>query len=256
MAYTVKQLAELSKISIRTLHFYDEIRLLKPAYHGANGYRFYEEEQLLVLQQILFFRELGFELKQIQKVLGRGDFDKAAALTSHKKVLQESLKRTKELIMTIDKTIEHLKGSKKMKDQEMYVGFSKEKQLEYQAYLKNRIGEDHPSFTQSEKNVKHWTKQEWEDSSKEFGIICEELAKLMKKDFVADSSEVQIVIKKHYDWLKQYWTPNRESYVGLGQGYIEFEWKKTFEPYDLNHPKLAQFFAEGMRVFAESELSK
>ncbi len=67
MAYTVKKLAEISGVSIRTLHFYDEVGLLKPAYHGSNGYRFYEEEQLLILQQILFFRELGFELKQIQK---------------------------------------------------------------------------------------------------------------------------------------------------------------------------------------------
>jgi DNA-binding transcriptional MerR regulator len=93
MAYTVKKLAEISGVSIRTLHFYDEVGLLKPAYHGANGYRFYEEEQLLLLQQILFFRELGFELKQIQKVLGRKDFDKIGALCSHRQVLQKNLKR-------------------------------------------------------------------------------------------------------------------------------------------------------------------
>ena len=76
MDYTVKELAQISGISIRPLHWYDEVGLLKPAYHGSNGYRYYEEEQLLILQQILFFRELGFELKKIRKVLGRGDFDK------------------------------------------------------------------------------------------------------------------------------------------------------------------------------------
>ena len=69
MAYTVKELAQISGVSIRTLHWYDEVGLLNPAYHGSNGYRYYEEEQLLILQQILFFRELGFELKQIRKVL-------------------------------------------------------------------------------------------------------------------------------------------------------------------------------------------
>ena len=62
MAYTVKKLAAISGVSVRTLHWYDEVGLLKPAYHGANGYRFYEEAQLLMLQQILFYRELGFEL--------------------------------------------------------------------------------------------------------------------------------------------------------------------------------------------------
>jgi len=124
MAYTVKQLAAMSGVSVRTLHFYAETGLLKPAYHGANGYRFYEEPQLLTLQQILFYRELGFELKQIQRILGRADFEKVAALQSHRKVLQKNLTRTRTLIETIDKTIQHLKGTKKMKSEEMFVGFS------------------------------------------------------------------------------------------------------------------------------------
>ncbi|MES2568988.1 MAG: MerR family transcriptional regulator, partial [Verrucomicrobiota bacterium] len=114
----------MSGISIRTLHFYDETGLLKPAYLGTNGYRFYEEPQLLALQQILFYRELGFELKQIQQILGRHDFEVAAALRSHRKVLQADLARTRRLIETIDKTIRHLKGTRKMKGQEMFIGFS------------------------------------------------------------------------------------------------------------------------------------
>src|SRR2546422_10049993 len=106
MPHTVKQLATMSGVSVRTLHFYDEVGLLKPAYHGANGYRFYEEPQLLTLQQILFYRELGFELKQIKRILGRADFEKIAALESHRKVLTKNVARTKKLIETIDKTIE------------------------------------------------------------------------------------------------------------------------------------------------------
>src|SRR4051812_22364607 len=124
MAYTVKKVAGMSGVSVRTLHFYHETGLLKPAYLGANGYRFYEEAQLLTLQQILFYRELGFELKQIKRVLGRADFEKLAALESHRKVLQKNLTRTRKLIETIDKTIEHLKGTRKMKSEEMFAGFS------------------------------------------------------------------------------------------------------------------------------------
>src|SRR5205823_12176192 len=123
-AYTVKKVAKVSGVSVRTLHFYDETGLLKPAYTNANRYRFYEEPQLLKLQQILFYRELGFELKQIKRVLGRRDFEKVAALQSHRKVLQQNLTRTRTLIETIDKTIRHLKGPKKMKTQEMFAGFS------------------------------------------------------------------------------------------------------------------------------------
>jgi DNA-binding transcriptional MerR regulator/quercetin dioxygenase-like cupin family protein len=124
MAYTVKQVAAMSGVSVRTLHFYDESGLLKPAYLGANGYRFYEEAQLLTLQQILFYRELEFELKQLKEILGRTDFEKVAALGTHRKVLQEKLARTQSLIETIDKTVEHLKGTQKMKTEEMFAGFS------------------------------------------------------------------------------------------------------------------------------------
>jgi DNA-binding transcriptional MerR regulator len=123
MAYTVKEVVAMSGVSVRTLHFYDEIGLLKPAFHGANGYRFYREEELLRLQQILFYRELGFELKQIKEVLDRPDFEKIAALESHRKVLQEELTRTRTLVETIDKTIEHLKGEKTMKSEELFAGF-------------------------------------------------------------------------------------------------------------------------------------
>src|SRR5215467_9185093 len=121
MAYTVKEVAAMSGVSVRTLHFYDEAGLLKPAYYGANGYRFYEEPQLLTLQQVLFYRELGFELKQIKRILGGPGFDRIAALQSHRKVLRNNLVRTRQLIATIDRTIEHLKG-KKMKSQEMFEG--------------------------------------------------------------------------------------------------------------------------------------
>lgn len=124
MAYTVKQVAAMSGVSVRTLHFYDETALLKPAYVGANGYRFYEEAQLLTLQQILFYRELGFELKQIQRILGRADFEIVAALESHRQRLQQNLARTHLLIQTIDKTLQHLKGTKAMQTEELFAGFS------------------------------------------------------------------------------------------------------------------------------------
>ncbi len=124
MAYTVKQVAALSGVSVRTLHFYDETGLLKPARQAANGYRFYEEAQLLTLQQILFYRELGFELKQIARILGRADFEKVAALQAHREVLTETLARAARLIETIDKTIDHLKGTKNMTSEDLFAGFS------------------------------------------------------------------------------------------------------------------------------------
>src|SRR6185436_20002901 len=123
MAYTVKQVAAMSGVSERTLRFYDQTHLLKPAYTKANGYRIYEESQLLMLQQILFYRELGFELKRIKKILSQRKFEKVAALRSHRQVLEKNVTRTRTLIETIDKTIKHLKGKKKMKSEELFTGF-------------------------------------------------------------------------------------------------------------------------------------
>src|ERR1700753_4176263 len=114
MAYTVKQLAKMSNVSVRTLHWYDEIGLLKPAYRGANGYRYYEEAQCLKLQQILFFRELAFPLNDIQNLLVRDEFDHIKALEAHRQVLEQDISRKRQLLATIDKTIAHLRGKHKM----------------------------------------------------------------------------------------------------------------------------------------------
>ncbi len=124
MSYTVKTLAKLSGISIRTLRFYDTIGLLKPAYYGDNKYRYYEEEQTLMLQQILFYREIGLSLNDIQRIISSDDFNKIDALISHKQILAQSLDRTRKLMKTIDQTIAHLRGKITMRDEELFFGFA------------------------------------------------------------------------------------------------------------------------------------
>ncbi len=124
MAYTVNKLAKLSGVSVRTLHFYDEIGLLKPAYYGDNNYRYYEEAQLLMLQQILFFREIGLQLSDIRRIISSSDFDKLKTLESHRKILEKNLDQTKKLIETVDKTIAHLRGKQPIKLEEIFHGFN------------------------------------------------------------------------------------------------------------------------------------
>lgn len=251
MAYTVTKLAKISGVSVRTLHFYDEVGLLKPAYYGSNGYRYYEEEQLLLLQQILFFRELGFELKQIQKILRRSDFDKTAALISHKQVLQKNLERTRKLIKTIDNTIKHLQGTKKMKEQDMYQGFSKEQQKEYEKQLINRFGEQtKAAIEESHRNIKNWTKSDWDKSNQKFDAICKALTKMVEKNCQPDAEEVQILIQQHYQWLKKFWTPTKESYANHGLSILETDLRKSYDAY---HPQLAEFLAKGIKIFATRE---
>ena len=131
MVYTVKKLAKLAGVSVRTLHYYDEIGLLKPSSVGGNGYRHYEEEALLKLQQILFYRELELSLDEIKTVMGRPDFDVLTALRSHRKALQGRVERLIRLIQTVDHTIDHLKGKESMNAKGLFEGFSEDEQEKY-----------------------------------------------------------------------------------------------------------------------------
>lgn len=252
MAYTVKQVAKMSGVSIRTLRFYHALGLLKPAYCGANGYRFYEEPQLLTLQQILFYRELGFELKQIKKILGRTDFEKIEALQSHRKVLRQELARKRTLLKTIDKTIEHLEGKRKMKSQEIFAGFNPELQAKHEEYLVKRYGEKmKEGIAQSKAKVKDWTRADWEKSGATFNEICRDLAFALERKLPADSLDVQNIVRRHYQWLQQFWKPNRQSYTGHSQLIVDSDLRK---PYEAHHPQLPEFIAEAINAFAAREL--
>jgi MerR family transcriptional regulator, thiopeptide resistance regulator len=252
MAYTVKKLAALSGVSVRTLHFYDETALLKPAWYGANGYRFYEEPQLLILQQILFYRELGFELKQIKRILQQPDFEKTVSLKSHRKLLEKNLTRTRQLIDTIDKTIDHLKGRNKMKLEDMFIGFDPEEQVRHENYLVNRFGEPARQVIETSKTkVKDWTRADWEKSGNTFNQICRDLVSAMENKQAPSSPQVQPIIRRHFKWLKNFWTPTRASYTGHSQLIVDSELRKAYEAF---HPQLPDFVAAGIRAFAESEL--
>jgi DNA-binding transcriptional MerR regulator len=252
MAYTVKKVSEISGVSVRALHFYDEAGLLKPAYLGANGYRFYEEAQLLALQQILFYRELGFELKQIKKILNRPKFDKIVALESHRKILRKNIAHTRELLQTIEKTIEHLKGKKKMKTKEMFAGFDPETQAKHEQYLIDRYGEGtREELARSRSRVKNWTQAQWQRSGAVFTDICHELVTALGQKLTADSEQVQCIIKRHHTWLSQFWTPTAESYAGHSQLIVDSDLRKAYEAHDVQLP---EFIAAAIRVYAEKEL--
>ncbi len=252
MLYTVKKLAKLSGVSPRTLRFYDEIALLKPAYYGDNNYRYYQEEQLLLLQQILFFRELGFSLGDIQRIMGCDEFNKIEALQNHKIVLISSLEKTAALIKTIDKTIEHLKGNLIMKDIEMYDGFDFKKQQEHEQFLLDKGVLTQKEINESWSKVSHWKKSNWEQHQQECQVVNEALVQSIKKQLKPSDPEVQDLIQKHYCWVKQFWTPTKESYIGLGAIYLEHPDFKNF--YNAYHPDLPAYLVKAMTIFAQKKL--
>lgn len=256
MAYTVKKLSSISGVSVRTLHWYDEVGLLKPAYHGQNGYRYYEEEQLLLLQQILFFRELDFSLDEIRRIVNGSAFDQMHALSVHKKALQDSLARTKKLIKTIDKTLLHIRGETKMKNAEFYYGFDSEKQKTYEKELREMLkekdyqGED--LIEESKKRTKNWKKADWESYQVDSDLIHKQLTEAMKQGLSLDSKEVQEIVGQHFALISRFYDPTKEVYIGLSEMYLEHpDFRKFYDAYDTN---LAEFLAKAMKVYAEAHL--
>lgn len=249
MAYTVKKLAKLSGVTIRTLRFYDEIGLLKPAYYGDNNYRYYEEEQLLMLQQILFFRELGFSLDDVKRIVNSSDFNKITALNSHKQVLKADIDRRANLINTIDKTIAHLRGEINMKDEELYYGFDSEKQKNYEKELIEKGWVSEKEMQEYRKIYKKYTQEDWERFQRDGEQINNELVEAINKQLKPSATEVQRLIRRHHAWVG--WNPTKEKYIGLSQLYQTPEFRKFYDRY---HSKMVEFMVEAMKIFAENEL--
>ncbi len=252
MPYTVNTLAKLSGVSVRTLHFYDEIGLLKPAYYGENNYRYYEEEQLLMLQQILFYRELGIPLNEIREILTSESFDKIKALTSHREILVKNLDRTKDLIMTIDNTIKHLRGDATMKHKDLYYGFDSEKQKAHEKYLVEQGIITQEFLDESHRKVKDWTDADKNAFIHEGEAIMKALIEALENKLTPSTEEVQAIMRRHYVWLERSWSPTKEKYLGLIDLY-ETPHFRTF--FDDRHPNLLAYIQSAMRVFADRDLS-
>jgi DNA-binding transcriptional MerR regulator len=253
MRYTVNKLAKLSGVSSRTLRFYDEIDLLKPAFVGNNQYRYYEEEQLLMLQQILFYRELGFPLSDIQQIISSDDFNKIEALNTHKSILQSSLERTETLIKTIDKTISHIRGKLIMRDKEMYDGFDPVKQQEHEQYMLKMGTLSQKEIDDSWKKVRHWKKSDWEQFKQVGEQLNQDLAKAMSNHLKPIDMEVQALIQRHYSWVKNFWTPTKASYMRLAQMYLDHPDYRYF--YNRYHPNMVEYLVEAMKIYSERELT-
>lgn len=252
MAYTIKTLSNLSGVTVRTLHFYEEQGLLKPAYYGSNGYRYYEEKELLQLQQILFFKKLGFTLKQIQKILGRSDFDQLAALHSHRKFIKQEWERLENLIKTIDKTINHLQGKKKMKDQEIFDGFTlglakSAKKSESYFAAEALVLASIKNFTTEKRKQSYY-----KDITKKAHIIFKEIVDCIENGCNPHSKEIQNIIKRHHALTEDFHDATKSVYKALAQLYLEHPtYRKQLDPF---HPRLAGFLAQGMETFADRNL--
>lgn len=251
--YTVNEMAKLSGVSVRALHHYDEIGLLKPAAIGANGYRYYGRTELLRLQQVLFHRELGLPLERIKALLDDPGFDRLAALKAHRVRLGQERERFAHLIATIDRTIAQLSGDQQMTDKDLYQGFSAEKQAQWESELVERFGDSaRAKIAESKRNFTRMSEADREAGKAEMESIHAGFARLLREGDAPDSTIAQAMTARHYAWVCLSWKPNRDAYAGLGRMYVEHDdFRKLYDGIALG---LADYMAEAMRIFAETTL--
>jgi MerR family transcriptional regulator, thiopeptide resistance regulator len=254
--YTVKQVTKLSGVSVRALHHYDEIDLLKPAYVGANGYRYYGRDELLRLQQILLHRELGFPLDEIRQVLSAPNFDRVAALRTHRERLMEKVRRYRRLVRTLDATLAALEGDTDMNDKAMYRGFSPEKQAQHEAWLVARFGGNvQARIEQAKTRIKGWSAAEFDQHLAEVERIEVALAKAHTTGAPANSDEVAALIRRLHHWVGRGWNepPSRERFIGLAAMYQEHPDFRA--RYESRAPGLTDYLAKAIKAFAGRELA-
>ena len=238
----------MAGVTIRTLHHYDQLGLLVPGERTDKGYRLYTRSDLFKLQQILFYKHLGYDLKEICKVINDKSFDLITSLRSHRTALKNKIESQKKLIHTIDKTIKELKNKEGMiTAEEMYQGFAAE---EIEA-IRAEANERWPDETSAvEEKIQQMSKMEWADIKEEEKEICLWLGNLMHRS--ADSEAVQKVVQLHFNHISRFYEVTEERYRGLAKMYVEDE---RFEKhYNDVKAGLADFLSQAMLVFSDNGL--
>jgi DNA-binding transcriptional MerR regulator len=252
MAWSTGEVARMSGVTSRTLRHYDRIGLLTPAGSGANGYRCYEQEQLLRLQQILLYRELGMGLEAIGKLLD-GQLDTVEALRSHREWLLTEGLRLQRLADTVSRTIATLEGDDEMSADELFEGFSA-RQQKWEAELVDRYGEGvRRHIDSSHEATKGWTKADYLGAQQEWSDFDDRAASLLQQGLAPDTGPVQELIGEHFAMVSRHWQPDAESYAGLGRLYVEHPDFKA--RYDARDPGLAEFLRDAMASYATSRLA-
>lgn len=220
MKMHIKEFSKLAGVSVRTLHYYDEIGLLKPcSVDEQNGYRFYDETSLLRMQEILFYRELDFPLKDISAILSSPDYDKQTALKEQKHLLTLKKERLERLISALDSAMKGEKITMKAFDNSE---FEVQREL-YAKEAKEKWGVT-AAYKESAEKTKGYTKEKWNDVNSGMDSIMSEFAECKKSGFAPDSKEAQTLVKKWQDFITENcYTCTKEILSGLGEMYVADE---------------------------------
>lgn len=218
MKFSVGETAKLTGISVRTLHYYDEIGLLSPSIVSENGYRYYDNSALLRLQQILFYRELDFTLKDITKMMNVPDYKKEEALKQQRELLKLKRNRLDKLICLLDANI---KGENTMSFKEFDMSAIEEAKNKYADEVKSRWGNT-DAYAQSKERTDKYTKQDWENALNKSNEIFKRFAEHVNES--PDSKDVQDLVEEWRTFITEsYYDCTKEILASLGQMYVSDE---------------------------------
>ncbi|MNU94344.1 HTH-type transcriptional activator mta [compost metagenome] len=249
MEYTIQKLGQLAGISTRTLRYYDEIGLLKPARINSSGYRIYGQTEVDRLQHILFYRELGLSLEQIREMMNATSFDGTKALQDHLEQLLGKRKQLDLLIANVEKTIAVHEGRTVMTDHEKFEGFKQklidENEQKYGQEIREKYGDD--VIEQSNRKLKNMTQAQHEEVTR----LTDELYATLAEAFKTGDPRGELAQKAadlHKQWLTYYWSHySKEAHAGLAQMYVDDERFKAH--YDEKQPGTAEFLRDAILIY-------
>ena len=241
---TVKQVWDLTGISIRMLHHYDKIGLFKPSKLSESGYRLYSDDDLEILQQILFFKELDFSLKEIKAIITNPSFDRKKALTNHKDLLILKRNRLNKLIKLVDKT---LKGEIEMSFKEFDIFEIEEAQKKYAKEAKKLYCNTN-EYKEYQLKTAKYNENDWEQIGQQINNIFKSFANVMDKG--PDSQEAQDLVKQWQDFIsKNLYECTNEALIGLGEMYIQDE--RFTKNIDKQEKGLSKFISKAIEIYCK-----
>lgn len=249
MEYTVQRLGRLAGVSARTLRYYDEIGILKPARINSSGYRIYGQAEVDRLQHILFYRELGLELEKIKEIMDSPAFNAAKALKSHHEQLLDKKRTLERLIENVEKTIAAGEGRLVMSDQEKFAGFKQEmiadNERQYGREIRAKYGDK--TVDESNRKLASMSQEEFDEAARLAEEVKKTLAEALKQNDPAGEL-AQKAAELHKRWLMFYWTEySKEAHAGLAQMYVDDERFTVY--YDADQPGTAAFFRDAIRIY-------
>ena len=216
----INEVATLSGVSIRTLHYYDEIGLLVPIKNPLTNYREYSEEHLDRLQQILFYKELDFKLKHIQALLDSPDYNVLENLEKQRQLMLEKQKKLNSIIELIDKTIKSKEGELNMSNQEKFEGFKtkliEENEVRFGEEIRKQHGEQ--SVMAAYGKLKEMTEEQFNAAQQ----LEMQLFNRLKENLHSEEEESYLleIAELHKRWLVFYWPKyTKEAHLGLSEIY-------------------------------------